>query len=259
MTVTPENRGFQVADIAAAFSLLSRLPVPVDHTRAGERERAAVATWAYPLVGALLGAIAALLGNLALWLGAPAGISAALVLAALALMTGAMHEDGLADCADGIGGGNSREQRLKIMKDSRIGAFGAVALAIALIARWSGIEGLAGAGVLFWPLVAVGAASRLPMVVAMFFIEPARRDGLSSGIGMPPPRALAGAIGVALAICILSMGFQGLAVVIWAALAPLPLWFWAQARLGGQTGDVLGASQQMAEIGALAAVAALII
>jgi len=246
---------FQLGDIAAAFSLLTRLPVPVDHALAGSR--AAQATWAYPLVGACLGGLAALVGNIAVWVGAPVGIGAAIALGALVLTSGAMHEDGIADCADGLGGGRDKKHRLTIMKDSRIGAYGAVILTLIILARWSGIETLMTGGWL-WPLVAVGAASRLPMVLAMFVMPPARDTGLSAGVGMPPPQSFVAAGVLALAICLISLGLGGLGVLFWALLAPLPLFWIAHRLIGGQTGDVLGGSQQLAEIAALAAATSLI-
>jgi len=246
---------FPLSDIAAAFSLLTRVPIPVDHEMAGER--AANATWAYPLVGAALGALAALVGSISQWLGAPIGISAALSLATLVLASGAMHEDGLADCADGLGGGRDKDHSLAIMKDSRIGAYGATALMLAIIARHAGIEALFASGP-FWPLIAVGAASRLPMVLAMRLMPAARENGLSAGVGIPPVASLALATGLATMICLFALGWGGLAPLFWALLAPLPLFWLAHKHIGGQTGDILGASQQLAEIAALAAAASLL-
>ena len=244
------NRPIAASDIAAAFSLLSRLPVPVDHALAGQR--AAQAVWAYPLVGAALGALAGLVALVALALGVGSGISAALALAALVLATGAMHEDGLADCADGLGGGRDRQRRLEIMHDSRIGAYGAAALTLALIARWSGIETLIEGDRLFWSLVAVGATSRLPMVLALFLISPARSDGLSASLGLPPPPSVAAAVALAASIGLLCVGWSVFPLLFWTLLAPLPLFWLAGKRIGGQTGDVLGGAEQLAEIAALA-------
>lgn len=250
-----ENSGRPIwQDLASAFSLLSRLPVPVDHEAAGAR--AAIAVWAYPLVGAALGGFAALVGSVAIGLGTPSGIAAALSLAALAILSGAMHEDGLADCADGLGGGRDKEHSLEIMKDSRIGAYGAVALVLALLARWSGIETLAESGALFWPLVAVGAVSRLPMVAAMFLMLPARDDGLSAGVGLPPPSSVLIAMVLALVVVVVGLGWSGFAVLFWAFVASAPLFWLAHRKIGGQTGDVLGGSQQLAEIAALSTIIA---
>lgn len=247
---------FQSGDVVNAASLLTILPIPVDHKVAGAR--AAQSVWAYPLVGAGLGAMAAILANIAGYLGASNGIAAGLALAVLAVSTGAMHEDGLADCADGLGGGRDKDRRLQIMKDSRIGAFGAVALGIALLMRWSTLEGLSMAGNLFWPLIAVGAISRLPMVLVMFFMAPARRDGLAADVGLPPPNTIAAAAGIAVLIGFICLGWGVLPMMFWALIAPVPLLLAAQKLIGGQTGDVLGGTQQLAEIAGLSVALALI-
>ncbi len=246
---------FRAGDIAAAFGILTRIPLPIDHALAGER--AAKAVWAWPLVGAVLGGGSAIAGNLALWLGVPGGIAAALVLAVLVLATGALHEDGLADSADGLGGGGSAARRLEIMHDSRIGAYGATALTLVILARWSAIAALIGAGNLFWPMVAVGAISRLPMVLAMFMLDPARNDGLSAGIGVPAPAAVLGAFGVSLVMGVIAVGWGAIAMLIWGCLAAAALFLAARTLIGGHTGDVLGASQQLAEVASLASAAAL--
>ena len=254
MSDSGEKIAFSGADIGTAFSLLTRIPVPINHEEAGAR--AADAVWAYPLVGAALGACAAIIAHIALALGAPAAFAGALALASAAIVTGFMHEDGLADTADGLGGGQTPERRLEIMKDSRIGAFGATILGIALIARFAGLEALSVSGALFWTLVAVGAASRLPMVLVMAFVPRARPEGLSATVGAPPPKAVLGAIVSATTVCVIALGWSGFAVLFWALIAPWPLILYANLRIGGQTGDILGACQQIAEITALAVVVA---
>jgi adenosylcobinamide-GDP ribazoletransferase len=255
MTDMDETTANLHEDIPAAFSLLTRLPIPVDHQVAGER--AAIATWAYPLVGAVLGLMAGIIGSLLHWFGAPAPMAAIAALGALALLTGGMHEDGLADCADGIGGAFDIERRLEIMKDSHIGAYGAVALILFLLARFSSMESLINTS--FIPtLIAVGAASRLPVVLAMYAMPNARDDGLSASVGKPPETSLAIAIVITLVTCFIFIGWSGIFVFGWAMIAATVMGMIAMRTLGGKTGDVLGAIQQWAELGALgAAVAAL--
>ncbi|MCP5089181.1 MAG: adenosylcobinamide-GDP ribazoletransferase [Rhodobacteraceae bacterium] len=243
----------ELHDLAAAFSLLTRIPVPVNHDRAGER--AADAVWAYPVVGAVIGLIGGTVGMVAAGLGVPSGIAAALALATLVLLTGAMHEDGIADCADGLGGGGTISRRLEIMKDSRIGAYGAVALVLVLVARWTGVETLLGADWLL-AFVAVGAASRVPMVIAMFLMPLARSTGLAAGVGQATRESVALALGLGLVICVVVIGLSGLGVLLVSCLAALPLCLLAQKRIGGYTGDVLGGCQQLAEIAGLAVAAA---
>jgi len=239
---------YELHDIAAAFALLTRLPVPVDHARAGAR--GAEAAWAYPLVGAGLGLLAGTLGWLVLWLGVSAGIAAVLVIAAQVAMTGAMHEDGLADMADGLGG-FTVERRLEIMKDSRIGAYGAIALVLALLARQEGISAIEAAS-LPLAMAALGAGSRALMVVVMASLRHARQGGLAARAGKPPFEAVLTALATGLLFCVLAFGWLGFGVFAAMALVTLTVALIAHARFGGQTGDILGASQQSAEVIGLA-------
>ena len=117
-----------LGDITAALGLLSRLPVRVDTSRA--TARGAQAAWAYPIAGLILAALACAIAQIALMLGVPAPLTAGLALASLVIMTGAMHEDGLADSTDGLWGGWDKDRRLAIMKDSHIGAYGVIACPI---------------------------------------------------------------------------------------------------------------------------------
>jgi len=246
--------GIQAHDILAAFSLLTRLPVPVQHSRAGLRAGAAV--WAYPLVGGFVGLLSGASGMFALWLGVDQAMAAILVVTIAALLTGALHEDALADCADGLAGGQSVARRLEIMKDSRLGAFGVTALVLVLGARWSGIQAL-----LDTPLpvfVVIGAASRLPMVLAMSLLPLAQNKGMAANAGHPPLANAALAVGICLAICLVLLGSTGFTLLFAACLAPLPLWFAARRLIGGYTGDILGGSQQLAEVAALAVATAIL-
>ncbi len=236
---------FELHDIAAAFSLLTRLPVPVNHARAGAR--GADAAWAFPLVGAALGLLAGLLGWALLALGVAPAMAAVFIIALQVTMTGAMHEDGLADMADGLGG-FTQERRLEIMKDSRIGTYGAIALVLALLARQAGLSTLAAAD-LPLTLAALGAGSRALMVATMAWLPNARAGGLSAHAGKPEawPALLIG-----LTACLLAFGWSGFALFSGMALAVAIIALIAKARFGGQTGDILGASQQSAEIAGLA-------
>jgi adenosylcobinamide-GDP ribazoletransferase len=236
---------FEIHDIATAFALLTRLPVPVDHSRAGAR--GAGAAWAFPLVGAALGLAAGLLGWLLVKAGISASMAAVFVIALQVTMTGAMHEDGLADMADGMGG-FTIGRRLEIMKDSRIGTYGAMALGLALLARHVGISELAVAA---WPLglAALGAGSRALMVAVMAWLPNARAEGLSAQAGQPDPWP---ALGLGLAMCLFVFGGHGALVFAGMGLGVALIALIAKARFGGQTGDILGASQQCAEITGLA-------
>jgi len=236
---------FEMHDIAAAFSLLTRLPLPVNHPRAGAR--GAGAAWAYPVVGAVLGLLAGTLGWALLSLGVSAGMATVFVLALQVGMTGAMHEDGLADMADGMGG-FTVEKRLEIMKDSRIGAYGAIALVLALLARHTGISEIVAAE-LPMALAALGAGSRALMVAVMAWLPNARVGGLSHRAGKPEAWP---ALAIGLFASLLAFGWGGFWIFAGMAFAVALVATIAKARFGGQTGDILGASQQSAEIVGLA-------
>ncbi len=235
---------FERGDIAAAFALLTRLPgfsgAPI--------ERGARAAWAYPFVGAAMGLGAGVTGALALWLGLAPAFAAGLALVAGIMATGALHEDGLADTADGLWGGWDPERRLEIMKDSQIGSYGVIALGLSLILRWAALSALFAAGGAIWALIGAGALSRAGMILPMATLPHARDGGLARRTGQVEADTAWLAVGVAAVIALLALGFGA----IWAAIVVLALAFvlraLARAKLGGQTGDVLGATQQVCEI-----------
>ncbi|MCF6272804.1 MAG: adenosylcobinamide-GDP ribazoletransferase [Rhodobacteraceae bacterium] len=237
-------------DILAAFTLLSRLPVPVDHERAGKR--GAAAAWAYPLVGAALGAIAGLLGWGLVAAGMTAGMAAFFVIMLQIALSGALHEDGLADMADGMGG-FTPARRLEIMKDSRIGVYGTLALILVILGRHTGISVQIGPEL---PLIlaALGAGSRAMMVSVMAGLKNARPDGMSAAAGRPSLAAALLAQVLALLISLIAFGWYGILVLLVMGLAAFIIAFIAKTTLGGQTGDVLGASQQSSEIIGLAVI-----
>ncbi len=242
-----DTANIRLGDLSDAIGLLTRLPVRTNG------QRGAKTAWAWPVAGAIVGLIAATVAGLALWIGLSSWIAAGMALITQIILTGAMHEDGLADCADGLWGGWDRETRLKIMKDSHIGTYGVVALCLSLLLRWSLIFGLINAGHIFGPLIATAALSRIPMVVLMRWLLPSRKTGLSAGIGRPDQETVILAAAAGLIIALLFVGFATLPAVIAAAATGGAVASIATAKIGGQTGDVLGASQQSAEIGILIA------
>ena len=156
MTRENDKPNIAAGDFSEALALMTRLPA-----RAPGARRAAAA-WAWPLAGALVAGLAGLAAALALWLGLSAAVAAGLALAVQIALTGALHEDGLADCADGFWGGMERARRLEIMHDSRIGTYGVLALVLGLGLRWALLAGLFAAGHVIAPLLAAAALSRAP-------------------------------------------------------------------------------------------------
>jgi adenosylcobinamide-GDP ribazoletransferase len=238
-----------VPDVLSAFALLSRLPLP-NHTGTG-----AASAWAWPVVGAALGAIAAVVAALALWIGLTPGVVAVLVLATGALLTGGLHEDGLSDTADGLFGGWTKERRLEIMKDSRVGSYGVLALVLVMLLRWSALFTLLSGGQV-WVLVAVGAISRAPMAILMSTLPNARGSGLSHVTGRPAGGVALMGVGLSMVLAIVFLGWAAVWVLLAVVLTSWLLAREATQRIGGQTGDILGAAQQLAEAAALAVLAA---
>ncbi|MEH6835461.1 MULTISPECIES: adenosylcobinamide-GDP ribazoletransferase [Falsihalocynthiibacter] len=241
----------QVTDIPIALGILSRFPVEVSQEAA--QKRAASAAWAYPIAGAAIGFAAVLAGWAAMAFGLPNVAVAGVVLATLIMVTGAMHEDGLADTFDGLWGGHTRERRLEIMKDSHVGAYGVLALAVSGLVRFGLILSLIASGHL-WAIIATCAMSRAPMALLMAKMEPARSMGLSHSVGRPRLETALLAVLIALLIGFLFLGGTILHGVLLAAIAVGALAWIAEKKIGGQTGDILGTSQQLTEIAFLAAV-----
>ncbi|SDO42677.1 cobalamin-5'-phosphate synthase [Lutimaribacter pacificus] len=245
---------FSPGDIAAALGLLTRLPVPVSDAAAARGARAA---WAYPVAGLAVALSGGAVGWIALALGLAPMLAAGLALAAMTAATGALHEDGLADCADGFWGGWDRARRLEIMKDSRIGTYGVLALVLGTGLRWGALGALFAAGHVWAPLIAAAMLSRAAMPALMAALPHARDSGLSRHVGRPDGTTVAAGAGLALVASALVLGFgAALGATVVALLAASCVAALARARIGGQTGDVLGAAQQVCEIAVLLALSA---
>ncbi len=235
-----------LSDIGVALALLTRLPLPRLPDAAFRRQ--ARAAWAFPLAGLAIGLIAGAAGMVALGLGLSPATVAGLVLAGQIALTGALHEDGLADTADGLWGGHSPERRLEIMKDSRTGSYGVLALVLGLGLRWVALTGLIGAGALMSALVAAAALSRAMLPMIMTALPPARAGGLSRSVGRPGRDPSLAALALGGAVGLLAAGPAVILPALAAVLAVLFVAHLARIRIGGQTGDILGAAQQVGEI-----------
>lgn len=229
----------------AVLSLLSRLPLP--HLPAEAFRAAPRLVWAYPMVGALLGSLVALSGWIAsAWLGLPAVASAGIMLGVSLLLTGAMHEDGLADTCDGFWGGLEPARRLAIMKDSQIGSYGVLALLVVTGLRWSALALLVQTSL--WPVIAIGAVSRGILPLAMATTRPARSTGLAHSVGRPGIGAALLALGIALLVAVIFAGWAAVPLFLLSLAVVWTLRRIALRKIGGQTGDVLGAMQQLGEV-----------
>jgi adenosylcobinamide-GDP ribazoletransferase len=244
-----------LADMKACIAFYTRFPVDAGDP-AGRSF--AQAQWAAPIAGLAV----ALCGSVAFWLAdalaLPPFPAALAAIAATMLASGALHEDGLSDTFDGFGGGRTRERKLEIMRDSRIGSYGAAALIFSILLRAGALAAMAAPGPVTLALIASHMSARALMPFFMQVVPPARSDGLSAGVGVIARDTALTALllgGAAL----LPMGL-GAAVTTAILLA---LWTFFLKRLterqiGGQTGDVLGTLEQGAEILVLLAAASLL-
>jgi adenosylcobinamide-GDP ribazoletransferase len=237
-----------------ATAVLTRLPVAAPPAADGA---VAAASWAFPLVGAGIGMVAALALFVASLFGLGQVASVLLALVAAGLLTGALHEDGFADTADGFGGGRDRDEKLAIMRDSQQGTYGILALILSIGLRAAALASIAGPIEGGLALIAAHAVSRSFLPPVMRWLKPARDDGLGAAAGTSGPAVawVALAIGAFVALGMLGPLRGAIALVVSgvAAAATAAL---ARRQIGGYTGDVLGAIQQIGEIVMLLAASA---
>jgi adenosylcobinamide-GDP ribazoletransferase len=243
---------------ATCIRFYSRLPVPA---LPGESPHALpdfrLVPRALPFAALVIALPAALIALLAGLAGVNALLTAALAVTGLVVATGAFHEDGLADSADGLFGGHTPERRLEIMKDSRVGTFGALALGLSLLLRVTALAAIlqgAGAWAVAAAVLAAAPWSRVEGIRILATVEPTRRDGASAAVGQPTRSVLPIAYGLsgALALLLAATGALPLAgIVLGLALSALATYWLSRTAIrliGGQTGDILGAAQQLGEI-----------
>ena len=243
-----------IQDILAAFMLLTRIPINWEKV-SGEAPNLGRAMWAYPIVGLAVGGLSAAVYYVVFSIGMPALLAVFLALISAILITGAFHEDGLADVADGFGGGLTREKKLEIMRDSRIGTYGGLALIMAILLKGASLSQLP-------PLMAVKAlvisatVSRAMIIVAALILPPARKNSLATEAGKPSVGVCltaftaAGATGFLLAGLTASLYLTASTLVITLLFCRL-----AYRQVQGFSGDILGATQQLAEISVLVTLA----
>ena len=241
------------AGFLAAAAFFTRLPVE-PHTDGAWR--LADSAWAFPLVGAGVGAVAALTLFLIQLVGLGTWPAALLSVAASLALTGALHEDGLADTADGFFGGRDREEKLAILRDSRHGTYGVLAILLSVLLRAAALAGIGDPIHAGLALIAAHAASRAALPAVMRRLTPARPDGLGAEAGTPRLSAamIAALIGSAIALAALGPG-RGLIALCLAAVFVFAMAAVARRQIGGYTGDVLGSVQQIGEVVILLAAA----
>lgn len=251
-----------LTDMMRALSFLSRIPVhdiffENEHRTMGESARA------FPAAGLLIALPSALVAALLAHFHADALLTAAITLAIATLMTGALHEDGLADTADGFGGGRDKHRALEIMKDSRIGTYGAIALTLSFLVRTAAIAALireVSPLAIFAALLATACLSRGLMVWHWQALSPARDGGVAVSAGQPGERerntALIFGLGIAILFGLPFLQLVPLGLALIAACVATHLFNrFCLRKIEGHTGDTIGATQQITEIVILAGLA----
>jgi adenosylcobinamide-GDP ribazoletransferase len=241
--------------LRTATMFLTRFPV--GGNKSHEDIALSATLWVFPVVGVLVGLCGAFAYYLGDAVGLPPPLSAIAAVATMYVATGGLHEDGLADCADGFGGGSSRERKLAIMRDSRVGSYGVAAIIFSILARVAILGSLGDPATVCAALVASAALSRGAMGPVMAMLPAARDDGLSVSAGRPymGQTLVGGAIAFVVAWFALGFGMALLALLV-SVVAMLLVAAVARKQIAGQTGDVLGAVAQVVEIAALTAISA---
>jgi adenosylcobinamide-GDP ribazoletransferase len=248
-------------DVARALGFLTRFTLPAHYFEGGS-EPVSQSSGAFPLAGLIAALPAALFLLIAPWLTIPPLLAAVIAVAISIGVCGALHEDGLADVADGFFGGKDAESRLDIMKDSRNGTYGTLVLILSTALRVAALSAIASESSLAaaFALIAASVAARAALVWHWFELPLARPGGTADQAGKPDRDQLNFALvtGAPLAFfpTLLASGIDG--VVLTASLIALSAIFFVRLcrmKIGGHTGDTLGAAAQIAEISALIALA----
>jgi adenosylcobinamide-GDP ribazoletransferase len=262
-TSTPAGTlGALRADLARALVFLTRLPVRWPAAAAGDPDGMAALGRALrlaPVVGVLVGAAGGCALMAAAALDLPDLVAAALALAVTFALTGGLHEDGLADVADGFGGGAEPARKLAIMRDSQVGSFGVAAIGFSLLLRAGALAALAGGWTGLLALVAAHGLARAAMLPVMRALPPARADGLGQGAGRPSRAGVATALALGAGVALAGLGpLAGPVAILMALLGTALVARLAAAQIRGYTGDVLGAVEQTTEALVLLTAAALL-
>lgn len=237
-------------ELRLALAFLTRMPVRLPAHVAETPLAAAVR--GFPLAGAAVAVVGALAFAVVWTVGLPASLAGYIAVAAMAAFTGALHEDGLADFADSLGA-RDPAKRLAIMRDSRIGTYGVLATVLAVSLRAGALAYVADPIEALFLLLAAAAGSRACVAHAMHVLPMARADGLAHAAGRPPRARMLDALAIGTAFAFLLGPLGAAFAILAAAAATLAVERLARAHVGGQTGDVLGAVQQAAEVAILCA------
>jgi adenosylcobinamide-GDP ribazoletransferase len=240
-------------EVRLALGFFTRLPLKAPSGSIAEAARA------FPIAGAVIGLTGALVYLLAAEIGLSGLLAALLAVAATVVAGGALHEDGLADFADMLGVRGGRERKLAVMRDSRIGSYGVLALGFATAIKVAALVGLGDPWLVAGALVAAHACGRATLPILMRSLPLARAEGLAAAAGRPSATATYQGLGIALLLSAFACG-PGAALVslVVAVVAAFLVSQVARRQIGGYTGDVLGAAQEAAQLAVFVNLVALV-
>lgn len=239
-----------IDDIRLVLSFFTRFPVSAP-AGVGPGGLAGAAR-AFPLAGLVIGLVGSLIYWLAMELGLSGLLAALLAVAATVIAGGALHEDGLADFADMLGVRGDRERKLVIMRDSRIGSYGTLALGFSVAIKVGALVGLGEPRLVAGALIASHVIGRAVLPVIMCSLPLARSGGLAHDAGTPSKAGMYQALGLGLLLAAFACGpGSALVSLVVAVVAAFLVSQLARRQIGGYTGDVLGAAQEIAQLAIL--------
>lgn len=243
-------------DFVRAANFLTRIPFRIDEAEAARP--LASAARGFPIAGLVVGVCGAIVLMLANYLGLPQLASALLAVASTALVAGGLHEEGLANTVDGLLGAKNRDDVLRMMRESNLGAFGMLALVFIVGLKVAALEAIE-PGEAAASLIAAEVAGRTVLPVVLLLLPPARTEGLSLEAGRPRKEDITLTLLLGGALILLMLGITtGIVTIVLAAVTTAMAIKVARARLGGHTGDILGATEQVTATAVLLAAAAVV-
>ena len=236
-------------DILLALTFFTRIPIRfiVKYDRTLMQ-----ACWCFPLIGASIGLVGGTFLYLLLVIQIPVAISAVITICFIVILTGALHEDGLADTADGLGGGEDKKSKIEKMRDSRIGSYGVLAILLLTLIKLNALISLATEKpyeISFLSIICAHSLSRFSIIVIPYFSIPASNEGLARYAGKPATRGIIGSFLITSILILMLLPFdQAILSAVLAILVAGAVGLLASFQIKGYTGDILGAAQQVSEV-----------
>tara|TARA_Y100001978_G_scaffold70122_1_gene62976 strand:+ start:160 stop:951 length:792 start_codon:yes stop_codon:yes gene_type:complete len=236
-------------DILLALTFFTRIPI---HFTVKYHRTLMQACWCFPLIGAGIGLVGGTFLYLLLVIQIPVAISAVITICFIMVLTGALHEDGLADTVDGLGGGEDKKSKIEKMRDSRIGSYGVLAILLLTLIKLNAIISLATGKpyeIAILSIICAHSLSRFSIIIIPYFSIPASNEGLARYAGKPAARGIIGSFLLTSILILILLPFdQAILSAVLAILVAGAVGLLANFQIKGYTGDILGAAQQVSEV-----------